>query len=507
MAIRSIPAHAGEPAPSPLYPKRLPVYPRPRGGTAAPYHLAPRPRGLSPPTRGNLVLCRAVSSYPRSIPAHAGEPIPCPKKREDRKVYPRPRGGTAARRLNEESPGGLSPPTRGNPDEPVDIGQCVRSIPAHAGEPHSETTLRLWRRVYPRPRGGTRRFPHPARKSRGLSPPTRGNPGRHAPAPRPSRSIPAHAGEPAGCRRRFISAAVYPRPRGGTRLFGRRARIRRGLSPPTRGNPHRFGVNCVPERSIPAHAGEPAGFRAVRLNREVYPRPRGGTALVDLSDRAVSGLSPPTRGNRRSGQRLARNPRSIPAHAGEPRAAHLKRAIGSVYPRPRGGTGGAGTEIVYRMGLSPPTRGNPDADESGTGRARSIPAHAGEPAFDRRRSGQRLVYPRPRGGTAVGVRDLIWDEGLSPPTRGNRPDFFAAEQRGGSIPAHAGEPADALGVERGDGVYPRPRGGTVMASLFTNSNFGLSPPTRGNLRASSSLSATSGSIPAHAGEPWRRWRS
>ena len=73
------------------------------------------------------------------------------------------------------------------------------------------------------------------------------------------------------------AASVYPRPRGGTPLRLVPKPRRRGLSPPTRGNP----------RPAPK-----------MLN--------GG------------GLSPPTRGNRNSNRRLLGYARSIPAHAGEP---------------------------------------------------------------------------------------------------------------------------------------------------------------------------------------------
>ena len=50
----SIPAHAGEPQrPAGLWP-RIPVYPRPRGGTFKASHPIDGLVGLSPPTRGNL---------------------------------------------------------------------------------------------------------------------------------------------------------------------------------------------------------------------------------------------------------------------------------------------------------------------------------------------------------------------------------------------------------------------------------------------------------------------
>ena len=55
---------------------------------------------------------------------------------------------------------------------------CLRSIPAHAGEPTGLTPDNQRLRVYPRPRGGTGGIRQAAGRVPGLSPPTRGNPNR-----------------------------------------------------------------------------------------------------------------------------------------------------------------------------------------------------------------------------------------------------------------------------------------------------------------------------------------
>ena len=70
--------------------------------------------------------------------------------------------------------------------------------------------------------------------------------------------------------------------------------------------------------------------------------------------------------------------------------------------------------------------------------------------------------------------------GLSPPTRGNRRDEFQTVPRGGSIPAHAGEPGAMTYTVIDGEVYPRPRGGTPSREARTSRRLGLSPPTRGN---------------------------
>ena len=90
------------------------------------------------------------------------------------------------------------------------------SIPAHAGKPELVVRLRRPEKVYPRPCGETVSDGMSANRSRGLSPPMRGN-RRIAPCPIPLiGSIPAHAGKPQAHAGNYIQARVYPRPCGET---------------------------------------------------------------------------------------------------------------------------------------------------------------------------------------------------------------------------------------------------------------------------------------------------
>ena len=172
-------------------------------------------------------------------------------------VYPRPRGGTGWQAGCRRTAGGLSPPTRGNQwPEGIDKG-FTRSIPAHAGEPRRRPRRQPPCAVYPRPRGGTTRLVTSQAGGRGLSPPTRGNPIVWARGLISMRSIPAHAGEPPRTESRYCRGGVYPRPRGGTSYDVRLISVNRGLSPPTRGNQRGCSMKVEPTRSIPAHAGEP----------------------------------------------------------------------------------------------------------------------------------------------------------------------------------------------------------------------------------------------------------
>ena len=460
ICLGSIPAHAGEPEGLSSTARGKAVYPRPRGGTEGLSSTARGEGGLSPPTRGNPSKPTSRQAALRSIPAHAGEPRGRKSPRPSPQVYPRPRGGT--RHLTVESNGiyGLSPPTRGNRRPNRQRGIRRRSIPAHAGEPPRVEQSQAVGAVYPRPRGGTRKPPNQSRARRGLSPPTRGNLRRPVQPRFRSRSIPAHAGEPCPSYRRVVGSQVYPRPRGGTRSVCSTCQARRGLSPPTRGNPHRRARSVRQRRSIPAHAGEPPKSAPRPARVRVYPRPRGGTCSRSCSKTWRMGLSPPTRGNhlRQSVRMICAG--SIPAHAGEPSSERTIGGARRVYPRPRGGTRRIMSAVKRTPGLSPPTRGNPSSETVPAAWSRSIPAHAGEPDGRIRRLVHRRVYPRPRGGTAFRRCQAGFGGGLSPPTRGNPVHDGHSHPRPRSIPAHAGEPRrDANAIPHG-AVYPRPRGGT-----------------------------------------------
>ena len=280
-----------------------------------------RADGLSPPTRGNLVRNLKENGVPGSIPAHAGEPrlrLPAGRAGE---VYPRPRGGTQNVFFPSVAGIGLSPPTRGNQVSRLPPYHYAGSIPAHAGEPRAAAKIARANAVYPRPRGGTPAAVGNPRQESGLSPPTRGNRTLIDLRTGFKGSIPAHAGEPPRPDSRLATAGVYPRPRGGTADIRRLSPPKDGLSPPTRGNPSGSSSRRRVSRSIPAHAGEPAPSPRGACPRAVYPRPRGGTAVLRPASPPADGLSPPTRGNPGRGGASARRRRSIPAHAGEPPSA------------------------------------------------------------------------------------------------------------------------------------------------------------------------------------------
>ena len=131
----SIPAHAGEPYAARNHQHPAEVYPRPRGGTLQVGQVIFAFAGLSPPTRGNLTRFPTPLLGSGSIPAHAGEPRAYVVIPVTLTVYPRPRGGTPRAMRDSNSARGLSPPTRGNLVGGAAAVHEDGSIPAHAGEP------------------------------------------------------------------------------------------------------------------------------------------------------------------------------------------------------------------------------------------------------------------------------------------------------------------------------------------------------------------------------------
>ena len=96
--------------------------------------------------------------------------------------------------------------------------------------------------------------------------------------------------------------------------------------------------------------------------------------------------------------------------------------------------------------------------------------------------------------------------GLSPRVRGNPGAFTPHMASSGSIPACAGEPdGHRLPVHRLE-VYPRVCGGTALAIFTFPLVIGLSPRVRGNQPLIVHCLNANRSIPACAGEP-RHYRS
>ena len=220
---------------------------------------------------------------------------------------------------------------------------------------------------------------------------------------------------------------------------------------------------------------------------------------------SAKGLSPRVRGSPGARALLGGAPGSIPACAGEPNASIDSASMTRVYPRVCGGAAISRTGIHSMTGLSPRVRGSHDLEQVRGLLPGSIPACAGEPSprgSSRRTAG---VYPRVCGGAATPTPPMKPRRGLSPRVRGSRLRAGVPLERGGSIPACAGEPPASARPPASGGVYPRVCGGALAAAKEAGILTGLSPRVRGSRLRTQERRAghlrRRGSIPACAGEP------
>ena len=105
------------------------------------------------------------------------------------------------------------------------------------------------------------------------------------------------------------------------------------------------------------------------------------------------------------------------------------------------------------------------------------------------------------GGTTCRCCAGCWPGGLSPRVRGNPPAIHFSAGSPRSIPACAGEPFKKIPIAERAGVYPRVCGGTSTAYCQVPAAAGLSPRVRGNPQRMATDAHARRSIPACAGEP------
>ena len=155
---------------------------------------------------------------------------------------------------------GLSPLARGTLQQTVHKSHHLRFIPAGAGNTRDTTRCVTKHAVYPRWRGEHRPWQRVTSPTFGLSPLARGTHKPGADRQRRRRFIPAGAGNTMTRFLQPVSTPVYPRWRGEHQAGPRRNRTRRGLSPLARGTRVTQAGAAVPQRFIPAGAGNTTNY-------------------------------------------------------------------------------------------------------------------------------------------------------------------------------------------------------------------------------------------------------
>ena len=254
-----IPANTGETLPIYQSCVAYRAYPREHGGNGVIDFIDHWIGGLSPRTRGKPAMALSGSMTRGPIPANTGETVRLRIVVQLDRAYPREHGGNGCCDSDPAANPGLSPRTRGKLVIEV-LGRAERGpIPANTGETVFRGRALASMRAYPREHGGNATVHNISTPERGLSPRTRGKHGMARLSWRRVRPIPANTGEtlPSGPARAAYRA--YPREHGGNWLYIARGLVCGGLSPRTRGKRGCVRPSRIIVGPIPANTGETDG--------------------------------------------------------------------------------------------------------------------------------------------------------------------------------------------------------------------------------------------------------
>ena len=208
---------------------------------------------------------------------------------------------------------------RGKLREPLRVLHDIRIIPAHAGQTWVRSAPCSARSDHPRACGANVGRVHVHELQCGSSPRMRGKRPSPCCGPRPSRIIPAHAGQTSPVASASGAPADHPRACGANQQRAGEAQLACGSSPRMRGKRHPPSPCNPVMRIIPAHAGQTVSNSSRTSARSDHPRACGANPALSVMTAAPAGSSPRMRG-KRAGHRLRPRPyRIIPAHAGQTR--------------------------------------------------------------------------------------------------------------------------------------------------------------------------------------------
>ena len=211
--------------------------------------------GSSPRRRGTLCLVCLFKLDQRFIPAQAGNTTSRGASSFSKPVHPRAGGEHQTFGVTQQVIDGSSPRRRGTRHRYSFKRIGNRFIPAQAGNTRCAVDFEVPNSVHPRAGGehyGRRSL---GRDRAGSSPRRRGTRHRVEPAVHPDRFIPAQAGNTRRAARRICFWSVHPRAGGEHREVALRRSIGGGSSPRRRGTLADAAEPDLPERFIPAQAG------------------------------------------------------------------------------------------------------------------------------------------------------------------------------------------------------------------------------------------------------------
>ena len=376
--------------------------------------------GSSPLARGTQDNPRPCPWCGRFIPAGAGNTSWARLLLPPRPVHPRWRGEHPIRNALDKCDNGSSPLARGTRDaDEWEVNYC-RFIPAGAGNTASIWDITVKHAVHPRWRGEHSCAMMPQRIGSGSSPLARGTlPDRVAPW-ECVRFIPAGAGNTYCLMPCPPQMPVHPRWRGEHPGNQEQQAPPGGSSPLARGTLVNGMAHRSHRRFIPAGAGN-TSMRCIGSGvLSVHPRWRGEHLLACTKYIRTIGSSPLARGTHWKPSATMRLPRFIPAGAGNtthPRACERRQPV---HPRWRGEHGISPRAPADRSGSSPLARGTPCNAIKRINAMRFIPAGAGNTGERRTLADRDQVHPRWRGEHLLPLIAGFRGGGSSPLARGTR---------------------------------------------------------------------------------------
>ena len=374
----------------------------------------------------------------RFIPARAGNTFRAHAARAQGTVHPRSRGEHPPPTRNTSCESGSSPLARGTPVVALGDGGEHRFIPARAGNTSTKTLLPAIPAVHPRSRGEHTRRASPSSSRTGSSPLARGTLPAHRREPVPDRFIPARAGNTIWKAMMRTPSTVHPRSRGEHRRCQHSAVSCSGSSPLARGTLIKRATVSDIARFIPARAGNTVRAPPANSDQAVHPRSRGEHSRSEAGRRAPDGSSPLARGTRDFATADLGERRFIPARAGNTPSASRRGATASVHPRSRGEHPVSRASCLRFGGSSPLARGTPGETMMKTKALRFIPARAGNTRGRPGSASGPPVHPRSRGEHHPEPWNHLPFLGSSPLARGTRLPLHRPREPQRFIPARAG---------------------------------------------------------------------
>ena len=250
--------------------------------------------------------------------------------------------------------------------------------------------------------------------------------------------IPAHAGNTGATARGAGRHRDHPRACGEHFLIGRRLRIAPGSSPRMRGTLVVADLDSAIRGIIPAHAGNTQSRCGDFTCSWDHPRACGEHMVESVTIMRAPGSSPRMRGTPRHEAGVDLRAGIIPAHAGNTEYRHSLEYVHRDHPRACGEHGTQWKSSSFFRGSSPRMRGTLNSGVENKPPLGIIPAHAGNTRgyHDRRAAGRD--HPRACGEHVISLFVASPKEGSSPRMRGTRVLWPATTSTSGIIPAHAG---------------------------------------------------------------------